>query len=253
MKRILSVFLCLAVVLSFGLAVTGCSTMKDYTSGDFIYRRFDNRTDSFVRIKGLSEQGRTKKVIVIPETLDGLRVAFVDRASMFYNSAPMEEFVSDELEKLYIASANIMISDSLEYCTKLTQLFVLDLAGKKDIANYILVHCGSNVIPNVYIFKDYYEELSPNWGIKEHKFAANVTYYYNYSDAPNRGCYWLDNLEAGEKIEILPSEPTRQNDGKDYGFGGWYLEKECINKLDVATYTMPDSGELNLYAKWIEK
>ena len=86
---------------------------------------------------------------------------------------------------------------------------------------------------------------------------ANVSYYYNYENAPNDGYYWIDNYNYGETIEYIPAIPVR--DG--YTFGGWYKETECINAWDFEIDTLPEVQydeeemeiyqETKLYAKWI--
>lgn len=56
---------------------------------------------------------------------------------------------------------------------------------------------------------------------------ANVSYIYNYEEAPNDGYYWVDDYDNG-LIEYIPPEPTREG----YTFDGWYKEAECINEWD---------------------
>ena len=106
-------------------------------------------------------------------------------------------------------------------------------------------------------------------------YIDNVSYQYNYEEAPNDGYYWVDNYDNA-LIEYIPPEPTR--DG--YIFDGWYKEKECINQWDFNSdktsssyihYEEPDEGsteeyknfyneyisthtyvETKLYAKWVK-
>ena len=60
---------------------------------------------------------------------------------------------------------------------------------------------------------------------------ADVQFIYNYDEAPNYGYYWIDDVEDGERIEIIPPEPKREG----YTFGGWYCEPECITEWDFNT------------------
>ena len=81
---------------------------------------------------------------------------------------------------------------------------------------------------------------------------ANISYRLNSEDMCEY--YYVDNIEAGNKIENIPPEPTR----KGYTFGGWYTEKECINIWDFDNIpTVSDNEEtfveFTLYAKWIKK
>ena|GEM_PF-3521183 len=114
-------------------------------------------------------------------------------------------------------------------------------------------HCPyqDGYIQGYYVAKTYLDEFQTKYNsytcgdIK----AANVSYYYNYEDAPNGGYCWIDDLDEGEKIKTIPQEPERE----EYMFGGWFLEEQCLTKFDFDTYTMDESGELELFAKWIKK
>ena len=66
--------------------------------------------------------------------------------------------------------------------------------------------------------------------------------------------YYVDNIEAGSTIQNIPPNPTRTG----YKFGGWYTEKECVNKWDFDNFPpISDDDqtfvEFTLYAKWITK
>jgi len=85
---------------------------------------------------------------------------------------------------------------------------------------------------------------------------ANVTYKFNYENAPNDNYFFINNFERGGLIKNTPYEPTR--DG--YKFAGWYKEPECINAWNFEKDTLPppeydENGDLIfietiLYAKW---
>lgn len=88
---------------------------------------------------------------------------------------------------------------------------------------------------------------------------ANTIYKFNYEGAPNEGYFFINEYEAGGKIEKTPYEPQR--DG--YEFAGWYKEPECRNKWDFEKDVLPnieydeDGGEIfketALYAGWNKK
>ena len=171
-------------------------------------------------------------------------------------------FASSRLSKLYFEYATIshIQDDTFRECSSLRQIFVINFREE----NTDWVSCVQNTLENeeypkktVYIFKGAYD-LLPLYVHKKYENEkdrffkpANVTYYYNYFGSENGGCYWIDNVEVGEKIYYIPKDPVRIVDGKNYKtFGGWYKEPECINKWNFDTDTMPYSGEINLYAKW---
>ena len=80
--------------------------------------------------------------------------------------------------------------------------------------------------------------------------AANVSFMYNFLDSQNDGFFWIDDLDAGSKIEMLPpTNPTREG----YTFAGWYKESGCISAWDFSVDVTLDSENTKLYAKWEEK
>lgn len=232
---------------------------KEYVWEDLTYKKFGSGNDMFVRVTGLSAQGTTKEVIVIPETIEGLRVSSIG-VSPLGGNVHEQNFKSKYLKKIYLANANIFCeSNAFQDCTNLTQVIVikvqeedyLNLDGGFFVYNSSRTRCRT--VP-LYLYKEIYEIRSHRWAewvFESGIYAvANVTYYYNYFGTPNGDCYWLDQVEAGDKIEYIPPEPIRSSNR--YKFDGWYTEKECINKWDFASNVMPTTGELNLYAKWIE-
>ena len=92
---------------------------------------------------------------------------------------------------------------------------------------------------------------------------ANVEFMYNYENSPNEGYYWIDDIDDGEKVEIIPPKPEREG----YTFGGWYCEPECenewsfdtiINKAEplpvpgLKSFYYPENHIYFIYAMWIE-
>ena len=87
-----------------------------------------------------------------------------------------------------------------------------------------------------------YGEYNPNTKF----YAANVSYYYNYEDAPNDGYYWVDDLNLGDTIKTIPDNPSRAG----YVFVGWYKERECVHEA-VLSEIIKGEEEIELFAKWI--
>ncbi|MBO4962356.1 MAG: InlB B-repeat-containing protein [Clostridia bacterium] len=100
---------------------------------------------------------------------------------------------------------------------------------------------------------------------------ANIQYMYNYQLSPNNGHYFLDSVNSGEKINLIPQNPTREG----YVFGGWYADSACTvpfdfdadverktlmgwyssdftgTKLKSAKLYYPKDYVTYIYAKWI--
>ena len=75
-----------------------------------------------------------------------------------------------------------------------------------------------------------------------------MQYLFNYEDAPNKGVSFVDDLDIGEELEIIPATPKR--DG--YTFIGWYSEPECLNRIELNGYVKTDDEIVYLYAGWEE-
>ncbi len=114
---------------------------------------------------------------------------------------------------------------------------------------------GHYYVPSEYY--DGYVELNVRHpDIVRSLYKANVCYYYNLEESDY---YYVDYYDADSLIEFIPPDPV--NEG--YSFGGWYKEKECINKWDFENDIVPskeydENGqyilkEIKLYAKWEEK
>lgn len=92
-------------------------------------------------------------------------------------------------------------------------------------------------------------------------YIANVSYLYNYDDAPNDNYYWVDTYNE-ENIQFIPPDPVR--DG--YVFGGWHINSECTEKWNFTEDITPKEilikqyenspyntySGIYLYAKWIK-
>lgn len=104
-------------------------------------------------------------------------------------------------------------------------------------------------------FNDFYKALGTKYSFKpttSSLYKANIVYILNSEEMCEY--YYVDNIEAGSKIENIPPEPTRAG----YTFDGWYTEKECVNKWNFENIpTVSDNDddfvEFALYAKWIKK
>ncbi|PWM72811.1 MAG: hypothetical protein DBX59_05870, partial [Bacillota bacterium] len=238
------------ILWGVGTSIAGCQDYfsktepEDRTNGDFVYHILSGGViydHNIIAIVGLSEEGKTKKEILIPQEIDGLPVEFLGYE---YGWAGRKgEFESDVLEKLYlmhpIESAKGRFSELPAYkCTVIKNGAIYEGLGQQD-------KLRDTKMPKsewLKLFGDY--NRPDTW--------VNVVYYLN--DETDT-VHFADDLD-GEKITFIPPEPTRE----DYIFGGWYKESECITAWDFENDVVPakeydDEGnylfqETALYAKW---
>ena len=92
----------------------------------------------------------------------------------------------------------------------------------------------------------------------ERIMPANISFLFNYPDAPNHNYFLVDYIECTSKIQKPPYDPKRSG----YVFKGWYKDAECTEIWDFENDTVniqyDESGEriykdIRLYAKWETK
>lgn len=248
-KKIISVIVfVLAIMLSMCPALFGIYSCAPHVSGDFIFEFQYGYGGGEVCITGISKKGQKKEVLIIPKKIRGKEVAGLFKRTITIWDNPAIELESENLKALY--AWNGMNTEALiGNCPNFKKAFILHVMKEK--------RNGYNLVGGVktYIYSEVYfatrESVPP--------YPANVTYCYNFEGAENYGCYWLDNLEDGEKITYIPAAPTREG----YKFAGWYHEPECENEWNFETDTVRASDEdaykdeasfieNRLYAKWLK-
>jgi uncharacterized repeat protein (TIGR02543 family) len=254
MRKIL--FLLLGILIVFCKSCNNIRSDDYLESGDFLYKvvtknKDDGISDSFIVIMGLSETGKEKEVIVVPQFINGIEVKELVREKFWATEGKWE---SEKLKRIYIPFLpNKIFRVFRSYCPNLEATMI--------IANEITYE--NTMEEEVYITS--YHQTAGNTTSdvpSEYRlgmpacYFANVSYFYNYDEAPNCGYYWIDNYDYGNLITYIPEEPIR--DG--YTFAGWYKESECINKWDFDVDKTPSVvyneenrtiyQETRLYAKW---
>lgn len=237
MKKPITLFLIIILLVATMVSGFGCSRKKYLSTETFIYYVSQDRGEDVVIIKGLTEKGRLQKNIVIPEEIDGMRVyeyhgydddaPNVKKIIVPYNITsinggflgPGQLFVRNHPSELKILYVNCRYSKFVD-CSEPWNNFIADAAEK----NY-----------SFFTNLKYYD-------------FANMQYLFNYEDAPNKGVFFIDDLEVNEKLEIFPETPKR--DG--YIFTGWFAEPECINKIELTDFEKTDDETIYLYAGWTE-
>lgn len=254
MKKILAVVL---AVISL-MTLIGCrqrSYLLEYESGYFKYAvKTEKDGTKKAYLTGLTESGQELKEIIYPEEIDGITVYGIGyEKSLGIGSEYVGSFGSDNLEKVYfpIMPKNETANDCLDNLYIKTYAVYWDLGSDKNsnrlmgVKNAIF---GFNYIEFGHWTEDYLNPL-----------IANVSYMYNYSEAPNEGYYWVDSYNESI-ITFIPPEPKREG----YKFEGWYKEPECINKWNFDTditgkeivigQNVYDTyNGIYLYVKWINK
>ena len=251
-KRITAQVLLFAFIACFGVSLSGCENGKFgqiplRDSGYYIYTAIENKDDT--RILGLTDKGKEQEYLVIPESIDGKHVKRIgcvnalesDRVEEVYGNSSYSDFKSEKLKKIFVNSDIEIYS----YWAS----FNIHLDSPKFEGLFYIKNnkCHVSVDPYYYSTRD-----------DQDCRKANVSYLYNFEKAENDGYYWIDNYDYGTKIDFVPENPKR---GGGYVFDGWYKEKECINKWDYETDTLPEKKETEgggiiyqetkLYAKWI--
>ncbi|MDE7191000.1 MAG: InlB B-repeat-containing protein [Clostridia bacterium] len=218
---------------------------QEVVIGDFICQEYDGK----INLKGLSEEGKLKSHIIIPQTIDDKKVSIWGYKSALLSN-DVGKWESQNLKKIYVLGDNYVYSgyarnkDMFGKCPLLEKIVFVN----KDNRDLYLLKAGDRtVFVNYQDYCDYYA--------KSDICGANVSYHYNYEDAPNDGYYWLDDIDGGKLIDFIPEDPKREG----YIFDGWYKEEECLNKWDFrndlihkAEY-FNDFIENRLYAKWIKE
>lgn len=240
MKKTLKKFaIFLTILIGSVCLLSGCKKIQE--SGDFSY--YVSASDkNIVIIEGLSESGKEKGMIIIPEFIDGKLVYEVGSRGFWGDSSGLN---SENLETVYIQGAPYC--NGYSGCPNLKKVVLRNVDIKdKRIHGYIGKPEGK---VNVYICRSIQlDESAMNW--------ANISYLYNYKSAENEGYYWVDNFDYGEKIGYIPENPVREG----YIFGGWFKEAECENLWNFDKDTLPEAiydengeelyQETRLYAKW---
>ena len=234
-KKKFTIFLISILFLSLIGTTYGCQPKQIYETETFRYQVFESDGEEWVSIEGLTEKGRQQKNIVIPEEIDGKRVAIYQG----YDEAPNA--------KKIIVPYNILTINSWG----LSRARLIITSYSSDI-KVLYVNCyyhnSTLMEPDFYIASAALENFQTNIVNSDVYSIANIQYLFNYGDSQNKGVSFIDDLDIGEELEIIPTTPKR--DG--YVFTGWYEEPECRNKIELNGYVKADEEIIYLYAGWKE-
>ena len=265
MKKTKSKFfisLLLACVMFFTISLSGCGLGKllkvvSYDEciecGDFIYRpqKTDDGEHTVAILYGLSNAGKEKVGVIVPDEVDGLQVAYL--TGIYWETG------TDRKIKLFITSpCAIPFSGGFSSRTSISFNVHDSLVKAWGFSSTICTYG-----PRGDTFGDKYSDEEYYKVFKNHcyKKYANVTYGYNYEAAPYLGIYWIDDYN-GTTIDFIPPDPFREG----YTFEGWYKDEEGTEKWDFEKDIVPEKVVLRpadsahdvvyedsntiLYAKW---
>ncbi len=252
-------FIIIGAIIYTAVTLYSCASLKFLdgkakADGLLIY----TEEDDGIRIIGLTDEGRSEKYVVIPDSIEGKPVKYIgcgsglDASAAEYNFGSYEnaQFSSEVLEKIFIR-ADILFINSATWGTP--EL----IGGSGNFKGFFIIPCLCEAQVNGGGFNVYRSSGNEENGC----CLPNVFYDYNYADSPNGGIYWIDNAEYGAAVDYVPPYPQREG----YEFGGWFKEPECINKWDFETDVLPEERteinedgeeevvyqETKLYAKWV--
>ena len=239
MKKTTSIFfisLLLVCVMFFTISLSGCTLSKILKTpsydeciecGDFIYRpkQGEDGDPTEAIVYGLSNAGKEKVGVIIPEEVDGLKVVAVN--GHYWKTG------TDRKIKIFIThSFNLAVvggfrpSETISF--NIHDSFVSVWGSATSRCNY--GPRGSTFAEN--ISDEEYYKVYKNQCYAEY---ANVTYGYNYEGAPYLGIYWIDDYN-GTTIDFIPPDPVREG----YTFEGWYKDEECTEKWDFEKDIIPE-------------
>ena len=235
-NKIFTILLTGTLLFSLIWIMVGCYPKeKTYETETFRYQIFESKGEKFIEIRGLTEKGRQQKNIVIPEEIDGKKVT-VYRG---HDEAP-------NVRKIII-SYGIRFINSWGFSEG--NLFV---RNHPDGLKVVYVNCQYEKCAfmgrSFYIASAALESFQQNIANPESYSIANMQYLFNYDDSQNNGVVFIDDLEVGEELEIIPTTPKREG----YTFIGWFSEPECQNKIELNGYVKTDEEIVYLYAGWKE-
>ena len=270
MKRLIKV-ISIGLIMVILLSMSGCFLFSDgkTTVGDFVvkYRKPETKyPDGYYLLYELSKAGKKKKNIILPKEINGRPYLLRFNGGALIGDAGTNAVFAGKMEKVYIEYPG-------NYCEKRYKdepaciWFTGDKYLKKVIVNIQNIRFRKNNLgPQPILFCYNYslrsfacnQDENNNYIAKERLRLANIQFLYNYEEAPNEGYFWIDDIDNGEKMEVMPDTPEREG----YTFEGWYNEKECINKFDFETVfnkpvlnegdIYPEDYVTYVYAKWTQ-
>ena len=279
MKKIIALILSLALSL---LSLTSCLTLGlpltlfGIQYANEVNNPYNKAKDSDIALNrlnecyGLSEEGKTKEIVYIPDNYADEPITVIGGLGGLYTES-QAYFFSDNLKKIYIPWSIERLTHSASY-------------GSHNNDNQIkVISASTHVVPitsylDLYptpflcaipllLYNDIFEDgcIGTSGEPDAHKIdsldlerclPANISYFFNYGGAPNQGYFFVDLLEETGKLTKPPYDPKREG----YTFAGWYRDKECEVPFNFEEDSIEISFDIEgnriyeefcLYAKWV--
>lgn len=250
-----SIFI-IAIFIIISCLTTGCTPIterEDYLEKDGFMALITSTELKTAKLIGIIGDANKKEDLVVPAEIDGYKITVIssNRMGSFFDRY--------KAKKIFIPGNNFYFSGEYILFPRAAKRILLSkdsdsydrgfYHGEKISVNLETRDKFPYNIGYLYVAKTKLKEFEDKYlPLNEETFffAANISYFYNFDDAPNDGYYWIDDLDEDQKIQTIPPNPTREG----YEFGGWFIDNNCTTAFKFDTYIKGDM-ELNLYAKWI--
>ena len=259
-KRFLSILLLSALTITYLFTLTGCFRKRHYEENGVKYFLSGNGE---WEVECLYDKNLTGDYMYIRDKIKGENVMIIGYFPPYWGIPEFHQITGDKAIRIYFPW-------SIEY-----SLFEDWKSDENDVTEYIISASTKALVSDVkiennkgggkYVVSNYvFNEIEKGVFKRIHNVSnieienfipANIVYFFNYEDEPNKGYFFIDIQEETGKLIKPPYDPQR----KWYKFDGWYTESECINKWDFdndeVTITYDEDGnriyeEIKLYAKW---
>ena len=193
-------------------------------------KRFDYEKSEYydvVRLFGLTNKGSKLEYLYFPNQVDGMDVVgFGCNTSYVYGSYKktyVSQFRSTNLKRLFFDKDFKCESDFFKDSYNLVSLpncYVVWISVDGPTGNFLNT-MGNIITWDMYINNAYSDDLKDN-----KLLIGNITYQYNYEDAPNNNIYFIDSYDdtgTGHRVEGLA-------DREGYLSKGWYYKENDFEK-----------------------
>lgn len=240
MKKFVSILLSLLCVSEI-FAFDGCSFLEDgpwMNYGDFYYCYINHAGDSrprksgkYIAVLELTEEGKTKETIIIPDEIEGKPVIQIGMTRLGY----MYD-LQGRYNNLYLPKSLLWPLGSYIYGdTKLFLMEFNDLSFLYELRR------------RFYLSEKLYNRVAEEYDLENPQNSFHIA---NMEFVSEDATYFIADYDEGELIGYIPADPVRAY----FSFAGWYKEPECENawNFEENTFSLANGQTImKLYAKWL--